>query len=90
MPWNQSLATIAIILHTMNFGESKLAGRADRLTFLADFIDEVIRYNDQAWDEERHFMSAQEVAAKWFALFLRRYAEAPKKASGGNAPKKSE
>jgi hypothetical protein len=90
MPWNQSFATIAIFLHTVNFGETELADRADRLTFLADFIDEVIRYNAQAWDEERHFMSAQEVAAKWSALFLRRYAEAPKKASGGATAKKNE
>jgi hypothetical protein len=82
MPWNQSFATVAIFLHTVNFGEAELAGKPDRLPFLADFIDEILAYNAQAWDEERHFMAAQEVAAKWSALFLRRYSEAPKKSGG--------
>lgn len=97
MPWNHSFATLAIFLHSVQFGEHDLAGRTDRLSFLADFIDEVIRYNAQAWDEVRAFMSAQEIAAKWAAAFLRRYASAPggggggavqKRAGQGNTPKK--
>jgi hypothetical protein len=87
MPWNHSFATVAIFLHTVNFGEAELAGKADRLPFLADFIDEVIRYNAQAWDEERHFMAAQEVAAKWSGLFLRRYSETPKRGGGSGSGK---
>jgi hypothetical protein len=94
MPWNHSFATLAIFMHTVNFGESELTGKSDRLVFLADFIDEILAYNAQAWDEERHFMAAQEVAAKWSALFLRRYSETPKKGGGsgntGSAGKKFE
>ena len=74
MPWNSSFATVAIFLHSVNFGEHDLAGKPNQLGFLADFVDEILRYNAQAWDEERYFMSAQEVAAKWSALFLRKFA----------------
>ncbi len=77
MPWNHSFATQAIFLQSVQFGERDLQGRPDRLAFLADFIDEVLRFNAQAWDEVRAFMSAQEVAAKWAASFLRRFAAAP-------------
>ena len=84
MPWNSSFATIAIFLHSVNFGEHDLAGKPNQLGFLADFVDEIVRYNAQAWDEERFFMSAQEVAAKWSALFLRKFASTQKSASDSN------
>ncbi len=77
MPWNHSFATVAIFLQSVQFGERDLQGRSDRLAFLADFIDEVLRFNAQAWDEVRAFMSAQEVAAKWAASFLRRFTATP-------------
>jgi hypothetical protein len=88
MPWNSAFATLAIFMHAVNFGESELAGKGNRLVFLADFIDEVIRYNAQAWDEERHFMSAMELAAKWSAAFLRTFAEVPKKAAAAGGQRK--
>ena len=59
MPWNHSFATLAIFLQSVRFGERDLQGRPDRRVFLADFIDEVLRFNAQAWDEVRAFMSAQ-------------------------------
>jgi hypothetical protein len=83
MPWNAAFATLAIFLHTVNFGEAELSGKENRLVFLADFIDEVIRFNAQAWDEERHFMSAQDLAAKWAAAFLRQSSDRPRKDGGG-------
>ena len=89
MPWNASFATIAIFLHSVNFGEHDLAGKQSRLAFLADFVDEIVRYNAQAWDEERFFMSAQEVAAKWSALFLRKFAST-QKGAGSDSPSKPE
>ena len=84
MPWNSSFATIAIFLHSVNFGEHDLAGKPNQLSFLADFVDEIVRYNAQAWDEERFFMSAQEVAAKWSALFLRKFASTQRSVSDSN------
>jgi len=87
MPWNASFATVAIFLHSVNFGEHDLAGKQSRLAFLADFVDEIVRYNAQAWDEERFFMSAQEVAAKWSALFLRKFAST-QKGAGSDPPSK--
>ena len=65
--WNCSFATVAIFLNTIEFGESDLANSSDRLSVLADFIDEILKFNAQAWDEERYFMSAQEASAKWSA-----------------------
>ena len=49
-----------------------LASFPDRLTVLADFIDEILKFNAQAWDEERFFMSAQEITAKWSAILVRK------------------
>jgi len=82
MAWNESFATVAIFLQSVNFGENDLSGKADKLVFLADFVDEIIKYNAQAWDEERHFMSAQEVSAKWSSLFIWKFAAAPGAAKG--------
>ncbi len=84
MPWNAAFSTLAIFLHSVNFGERELEGKETKLVFLADFIDEVIRFNAQAWDEERFFMSSQEVAAKWSALLLRKLA--PEPTQGGGKP----
>ena len=70
--WNSSFTTVAIFLHSIEFGEIDLAGFPDRLTILANFIDEILRHNAQAWDEERYFLSAQEVSSKWSALLVRK------------------
>ncbi len=72
MPWNFSVTTVAMFLHSINFGEVELSGKGESLSFLADFIDEILRHNAQAWDEGRHFLSSTEVAAKWSAMVLRR------------------
>jgi hypothetical protein len=97
-PWNFAFTTLAIFLQSVNFGERELDSKPDRLIFLADFVDEVIRYNAQAWDEERHFMSAQEEAAKWTGAMLRCGAspssDGPavkaKKAGNGNGSEKKD
>ena len=88
MPWNSSFAALAIFMHSVDFGENDLSGKADKLVFLADFIDEVIQFNAQAWDEERFFMSAQEISAKWSAAFLRKYSVVQKGGSAGTSTKK--
>ncbi len=90
MPWNAAFSTLAIFLHSVNFGEKELEGKNNKLSFLADFIDEVIRFNAQAWDEERYFMSSQEVAAKWSALLLRRFAADPPGGSSGSFKRRSD
>ena len=87
-PWNSAFATAAIFLHSIDFGSVDLAGQTDRLVILADFIDEILRFNAQAWDEERHFMSAQEISAKWSALLVRKsVAHAGKTAAGSRTGK---
>ena len=66
------LRNLAIFLNTIEFGKSDLTGFSDRLTIVADFIDEILKFNAQAWDEERYFMSAQEVSTKSSALLVRK------------------
>jgi len=51
MWWNFSFAPIAIFLQSIEFGSNDLAGRSDQPVFLADFVDEVLRYNTQAWEK---------------------------------------
>ena len=72
--WNNSFTTVAVFLHSIDFGEIDLAGFPDRLVVLARFIDEILRYNAQAWDEEKYFLSAQEIVSKWSALLVRKNA----------------
>jgi len=74
MPWNFSFTTVAIFLHSINFGENELGNRPDSLSVLADFVDEILRHNSQAWDEGQHFLGNIEVAAKWGALIMRKNA----------------
>ena len=88
MPWNSSFAAVAIFMHSVDFGENDLSGKADKLAFLADFIDEVIQFNAQAWDEERYFMSAQEISSKWSAAFLRKYSAVQKNSGAGSSGKR--
>ena len=73
-------STLAIFLHSVNFGERELEVRENKLVFLADFIDA------QAWYKERFFMSSQEVAAKWSALILRRFSPEPNQNGASHMP----
>ena len=72
--WNNSFTTVAVFLHSIDFGEIDLASFPDRLVVLARFIDEILKYNAQAWDEEKYFLSAQEIVSKWSALLVRKNA----------------
>ena len=88
--WNNSFTTLAIFLHTIGFGENDLATYPDKLTILANFIDEVIKFNAQAWDEERFFLSAQDVTAKWSALLVRKNGAQVTKTCASSSRKKAE
>ena len=88
--WNSSVTTIAIFLHTIEFGEIDLAAYPDKLTILADFIDEILKFNAQAWDEERFFMSAQDITSKWSALLVRKNVAHASRPSATGSRKKPE
>ncbi len=65
MPWNHSFKALANFLNTVEFGE-KLGGDCeDRLAFVADFIDEVMAENADAWDNKANFLSCHEIGTKW-------------------------
>jgi len=65
MPWNLSCKTLTIFLHSVEFGENLPAGKPAKLLFVADFIDEVLSTNADAWDNKTPFLSSHEISAKW-------------------------
>ena len=63
--WNNSFTTVAIFLHTIELGESDLAAYSDRLTVLADFIDEIIKsaIDDSSPAVHLHYHGARPLGA---------------------------
>jgi len=80
-PWNWSVKTILLFLTSIDFGEIELAGRSDRLSILADFIDGALATNAQSWDEKKGFLTHENLCARWTALNIRL------KAGGGGGRK---
>jgi len=65
MPWNLSFKTLAIFLHSIEFGENLPASKQAKLVFVSDFADEVLSANADAWDNKTAFLSSHEISAKW-------------------------
>jgi len=70
-PWNWSVKTILIFMTSVDFGENELKGRSDRLTVLADFIDDALKTNAQSWDEKKPFLSHENLCSRWAALHIK-------------------
>jgi len=70
-PWNWSVKTILIFMTSVDFGQVELAGRADRLTVLADFIDAALKFNAVSWDEKKPFLTHENLCARWGALNIK-------------------
>ena len=83
-PWNYSVQALSLFLISINFGETELGNKPSRLVFLADFIDEVLKANAQAWDESKPFQSNENLCAKW-ATHLIRHKSGGGGSGGGNA-----
>jgi hypothetical protein len=75
MPWNMAFKTLSIFLTSTNFGESDLPQKSNKLTLLANFVDEVLRGNARNWEEKKSFFSFQDLAIKWTTNLARRLGE---------------
>ncbi len=45
MPWNMAFKTLYTFMVSINFGESDLSSKTNKLVILANFVDEVLRAN---------------------------------------------
>jgi hypothetical protein len=72
MPWNHSFKALSFFLTAINFGEAELSSRSNRLLFLSNFVDEVLRSNARNWEERKPFLSYQDLSVKWSSDLTRR------------------
>jgi hypothetical protein len=72
MPWNMAFKTVYLFLVSNDFGEIELANSKNKLLFLANFVDEVLRANARFWEEAKKFMGHQDMCVKWNASLARR------------------
>ena len=64
-PWNLSITTLEFFLNTVNFGERDITNKKEKITFLSDFIDEVLLRNAEAWDDSNGFCDTDKISNKW-------------------------
>jgi hypothetical protein len=71
-PWNFSVATLDYFLTRTCFGERDFGVVNERISFVTNFIDEVLSHNAEAWDDSKPFMTAHEISTKWVAAVMLR------------------
>lgn len=64
MPWNFAYEAIDGFLETSAYG-AELAGRADRVSKLVDFINHILGLNANAWWQGEDFLITSEIKAAW-------------------------
>jgi hypothetical protein len=64
-PWNLSISTIEMFLNTVNFGEKENVNKTTKLSFLSEFIDDILRRNAEAWDDANPFWDFDKISNKW-------------------------
>ena len=64
-PWNMSVVTLEYFLNSVHFGERDLNSVNERVNFVTEFIDEVLLFNAEAWDDNMPYLGASGVGQKW-------------------------
>ena len=64
-PWNMSVVTLEYFLNSVHFGERDIFSVSERVNFVTEFIDEVLLFNAEAWDDNMPFLGASGVGQKW-------------------------
>jgi hypothetical protein len=59
------VVTLDFFLNTVQYGERETTTKSSRISFLCDFIDDVLHYNASAWDDSKPFLSASELSSRW-------------------------
>ena len=88
-PWNMSIVTLEYFLNSIHFGARDLASTGDRVNFVTEFIDEVLLFNAEAWDDNMPFLSASGIGQKWtrdFAVKAPGPSKTPQKSKDQKSP----
>jgi hypothetical protein len=75
-PWNFSVAALNFFLTTVQFGEKDIANKNQRISFLTDYIDEVLLHNAEAWDDSKPFLTAPDLSSKWLTAIMMKFPRA--------------
>jgi hypothetical protein len=71
-PWNFSTAALEFFLVSIAYGEKEVATKTTRISYLTDFIDEVLLHNAEAWDDGKPFLTHTELSNKWLTQMMMR------------------
>ena len=88
-PWNFSFGALEFFLSSVQFEEKELQNKNNKLSFLCDFIDDVISFNTEAWDDAKPFMQANEISNKWVSEILLKFPRTGQKQDNFDKGKKS-
>jgi hypothetical protein len=72
-PWNFSWVSLEYFLISVHFGKKDLPNKNNRISFISDFIDEVVLHNAEAWDDAKNFMQATEISNKWVSEIMLKF-----------------
>jgi hypothetical protein len=75
-PWNFSVVILEFFLETMQFGEKDISNKSQRISFLTDFIDEVLMHNAEAWDDSKPFLISTELSNRWLTGIMLKFPRA--------------
>ena len=64
-PWNMSVTTLEYFLNSVHFGDKEMGSASEKVSFVSEFVDEVLLFNAEAWDDNMPFMSASKIGQKW-------------------------
>ena len=72
-PWNFSFVALEYFLTSVQYGYKDLQNKTNKISFVTDFIDEVILHNAEAWDDAKPFMQANEISNKWVSEIMLKF-----------------
>jgi hypothetical protein len=99
--WNWSIEPLDVFLTNIQFGglEFGFTPPQQKINFVADFIDEIIRHNSQNWDDENTFLDFQAIRTKWqgdivqsfgrTGMAFKKFEQKPKQQQDASIPGKS-
>jgi len=72
-PWNFSFVALEYFLISVQFGVKDLQNKENRISFVTNFIDEIILHNAEAWDDAKTFLQANEISNKWVSEIMLKF-----------------
>jgi hypothetical protein len=75
-PWNFSVVALNFFLTSVEFGERDISNKSTRISFVCDFVDEVLLHNAGAWDDSKPFLTAPDLSNKWLTAIMLKFPRA--------------